>query len=186
MSDPAQARWLVACQWPDQPDRIHRARTAIALAHTEQPELIAGDAVADVGDLVVRVAQFALPVVVSTWVLSYLDDERRRAFIAELDRLATDRDLTFVFAEQPILVAGLPLPARPDGRPDGPETALVRVDWRHGGRTVADRADHGNQAEQHRRTDQPAGERAHHRLPTLAEKMTSKVGDMVSRLSAKP
>jgi len=146
VSDPAQARWLVACQWPDQPDRIHRARTAIALAHTEKPELVTGDAVADVGDLVVRVAQFALPVVVSTWVLSYLDDVGRQALMVELDHLAAIRDLTLLFAEQPILVTGLPIPPRPDGRPDGPETALVRVDWRSGARTerrLADMHPHG-------------------------------------------
>lgn len=141
LADRAQARWLVACQWPDQPERIHRARTAIALAHGTPPRLVTGDAVDDVAPLVRAVAGHALPVVIATWTLAYLDADRQRAFLAVLDGLGAERDLSLVLAEQPERVPGLPVPPRPDGRPDGAPTALVRMDWRDGTRTAVRLAD---------------------------------------------
>ncbi len=81
------------------------------------------------------------PVVVATWALAYLDADRQRAFLAELDGLGAERDLSLVLAEQPERVPGVPMPPRPDGRPDGAPTALVRVDWRDGARTAVRLAD---------------------------------------------
>lgn len=147
LSDHGAARWLVACQWPDQPDRVHRARAAIALAHGDRPRLVTGDAVDDLAPLVEAVPKHALPVVFATWVLSYLPVERQHAFLAGLDRLASHRELSLVYADQPSLVPGLPLPPRPDGQPDRAATALVRVDWRDGERTairLADQHPHGS------------------------------------------
>ena len=105
-----------------------------------------GDAVDDVAPLVRAVAGHALPVVVATWALAYLDAERQAAFVGVLDALGSERDLSLVFAEQPERVPGLPVPPRPDGRPDGGPTALVRVDWRDGvrsARRLADLHPHG-------------------------------------------
>jgi hypothetical protein len=128
----AQARWLVACQWPDQPERVHRARTAIALSHGRRPRVVVGDAVDGLAELVRSVPDGSLPVVVATWVLSYIGPDRQRDLMAVLGELATERDLSFVYSEQPELVPGLGVPPRPDGRPDGTATALVRIDWRGG------------------------------------------------------
>ena len=141
VSDRLQSRWLVACQWPDQPDRIHRARTAIALAHGDRPEVVAGDAVADLAPLVEGVGDYALPVVFATWALAYLTVEQQRAFMTELDRLAEARDLTLVVAERPASVAGIDMAPRPDGVPDAMATALVCFDWRDGARTSTRLAD---------------------------------------------
>lgn len=150
LGDPAQARWLVACQWPDQPERVHRARTAIAMAHGRRPRIRTGDAVDDVASEVAAVGDGVLPVVFSTWVMSYLATERQQDFVAVLDSVGQERDLSLVFSEQPEVVPGLvaagALPPRPDGRPDGPATALVRVDWRGGRRSavrLADQHPHG-------------------------------------------
>ncbi|CAN5592251.1 DUF2332 domain-containing protein [soil metagenome] len=146
LHDRHQARWLVACQWPDQPERIHRARTAIALAHGDDVEVVEGDLVDDVAILVEGVGGFALPVVIATWVLAYLGEDRQRAFTSELDRLGAARDLSLVFAELPSRVPGIAVPPRPDGRPDDLPTALVRVDWRDGERSdrrLADLHPHG-------------------------------------------
>ncbi|QXC62975.1 DUF2332 family protein [Aquihabitans sp. G128] len=146
LGDRAQARWLVACQWPDQPARVHRARIAVALAHGDGPEVLQGDLVDDVAPLVQAVGAFALPVVVATWVLAYLSTERQEAFLAELGRLGAERDLSLVYAELPSRVPGLAVPPRPDGRPDDLPTALVRIDWRDGARRdlrLADLHPHG-------------------------------------------
>lgn len=146
LHDRAQARWLVACQWPDQPERVHRARIAVALAHGNVPEVVRGDLVDDVAPLVAAVPDFALPVVIATWVLAYLTAERQAAFVAELDRIGAARDLSLVYAELPSRVPGLVVPPRPDGRPDDLPTALVRLDWRDGVRTdhrLADLHPHG-------------------------------------------
>ncbi len=154
LSDPARARWLVACQWPDQPERVHRARIALDLARGRHPLVEAGDAVADVARLVDGVDAGVLPVVISTWVLSYLAPDRQRSFVAELDRIGAERDVSLVFAEQPDVVPGLvqvgALPPRPDGIPEGSATALVRVDWRGGerlARRLADQHPHGSWVE---------------------------------------
>lgn len=150
LGDRDQARWLVACQWPDQPERIHRARTAIALGRGDPPRVVAGDLVDELPHLLATVPPHALPVLVATWALSYLSVERRRDLLAELDRIGADRDLTLIYADQPQLLTGLPVPPRPDGRADGGATALVRIDWWDGGRTevrLADQHPHGTWVE---------------------------------------
>jgi hypothetical protein len=139
----AQSRWLVACQWPDQPERVHRARAAIALAHADPPRVIEGDMVELVAEQVAHVPAHALPVVFATWALAYLPAERQAALLAELGRVAADtgRELSLLFAELPDEVPGLPIPARPDGIDQPNHTALVRVDWWGGERTAARLAD---------------------------------------------
>jgi len=127
--DPAQSRWLEACVWPDQTDRFARLRAALAVARTVALELRTGDAVADTGALV-RAAT-AHPVVTNTWVLNYLSGPERRAYLSVLEACGRDRDLSWVFAESPVLVPELPVA-------DRRETAscLVLVRWRDGRRSV--------------------------------------------------
>jgi hypothetical protein len=154
LHDRAATRWLVACQWPDQPDRVHRARAAIALGHADPARVVRGDAVDELVHLVASVPPHALPVVMSTWVLSYFTVARRQALIATLDRIGEERDITLVFAEQPDMVPGLPVPPRPDEIEDPHPTALVRIDWRRGAggtarseRRLADQHPHGTWVE---------------------------------------
>ena len=135
LTEPDDARWLVACQWPDEIDRTHRIRAAMALARADAPTLVRGDAVQEVAALVDAVPGHALPVVFATWALAYLPEQRQRDLLAVLDEIGSDRDLNLVFAEQPVQITGMPVPARPDGRGDGPPTALVAYDWRDGVRT---------------------------------------------------
>jgi len=143
---PVDARWLVACQWPEEIERVDRLRQAIAIAAEEPPVVEVGDAVADIGGHVLAVPGHALPVVMSSWVLAYLPVADQVAFVDELDRLGRIRDLALVFSEQPERVPGLPVPPRPDGQPDGRATALVLILWTAGDRIairLADQHPHG-------------------------------------------
>ncbi|WP_426571916.1 DUF2332 domain-containing protein [Aquihabitans sp. McL0605] len=146
VTEPLDARWLVACQWPEEQARLARLRAAIALAYEDPPPVRAADAVTELRSYVERVPSHALPVVVSTWVLTYLPIDRQQELIAILDLIGSRRDLAMVFSEQPERVPGIPVPPRPDGGPDGRATALVRIEWRRGDRTItrlADQHPHG-------------------------------------------
>lgn len=132
-SDAAACRWLEACVWPDQADRFHRLVGALELARTTPPDVRRGDAVGDVGGLVAEVAQHGHPVVMNTWVLNYLTFDQRLAYVAELDRIGSTQDLSWVLAESPAETPGLPIPTTD---PAEELTVLSLVQWRSGRRSV--------------------------------------------------
>src|ERR1700734_501861 len=76
LTDADDARWLRACLWPDQPERAARLEAEIALAATAPPLLLQGDAVEVLPDAFAGVPADALPVVTTTWALSYFPLER--------------------------------------------------------------------------------------------------------------
>jgi len=136
VTDPLAARWLLACQWPDQIERLERARAALTAAAQDPPRLVQGDAVADLPAAIATVAADAIPVAMSSWVMAYLPAVRQRAFVEQLDQIGAERDVSLVFAEAPIEVPGLPMPDGDDSVGGEHVTALVRADWRAGQRTV--------------------------------------------------
>jgi hypothetical protein len=93
------ARWLRACLWPDQPERAARLEAEIALAATDPPLLLQGDAVEVMPDALARVPAGALPVVTTTWALSRFPLESRLRFLHRLDEAATGRAVAWVSAE---------------------------------------------------------------------------------------
>jgi hypothetical protein len=129
VADPGARRWLEACLWPDQPDRFVRLRAALGVAATAGLEIRAGDAVPDTAALVMAAAVH--PVVTNTWVLNYLSPDERRGYLDALERCGRQRDLSWVFAESPMLVPDLPVP-----REQLSTTSLMLVRWRDGRRTV--------------------------------------------------
>lgn len=133
VSDPDQARWLLACVWPDQADRFRRLAAAIEIAADHPVAIRTGDAVADVGTAVAEVAAVGHPVVLNSWVLNYLPEPRRRAYVAELEAVGRTTDLTWIAAEAPALCAGLPYPPHLH---DSDLTAVLVVRWRDGVRTA--------------------------------------------------
>jgi hypothetical protein len=138
VTDPDAARWLEACVWPDQPDRFHRLHAAIALAQVDPPRVRAGDAIDDLAETIGLVAGDGHPVVLNSWVLNYLSDAQRHAYVTELDRLGAGSDLSWIYAEMPALVTGLPVPADADR---AQRTVVTLVRWRDGTRTVEHLAD---------------------------------------------
>jgi hypothetical protein len=97
--DPADARWLHACLWPDQPERVARLNAAIALAADAPATLLAGDALEVLPDAFARVPADALPVVTTTWALSYFSLEGRLRFLRRLDEAAAGRTVAWVSGE---------------------------------------------------------------------------------------
>jgi len=126
-------RWLQACVWPDQADRFHRLAAAIDMARAVPLDVRAGDAVADLADVVGEAAQHGHPVVVNSWVLNYLSPAQRLAYVAELDSIGASNDVSWVLAESPAETPELPIPTTAE-----PEqiTVLSVVRWRGGTRHV--------------------------------------------------
>ncbi|MFZ4718975.1 MAG: DUF2332 domain-containing protein [Ilumatobacteraceae bacterium] len=133
--DDDAVRWLEACVWPDQADRFARLVAAIGMAREEVPDVRAGDAVGDlaavVTDATSGLGTGVHPVVTNSWVLNYLPHETRTAYVAALDAIGSQRDLSWVIAEAPDQTPGLPVPTT-----DPPEsiTVLSLVRWRDGER----------------------------------------------------
>ena len=128
----AEVRWLEACVWPDQVERFDRLQRAIALARHHNIVVEQGDAVDDVAQAIERAAKHGHPVVTTSWVLNYLSPERRIAFVNELERVGSERDLSWVIAESPYETPELP------GHRGSDEliTVITLVTWRQGQRAV--------------------------------------------------
>jgi hypothetical protein len=99
VTDADDARWLRACLWPDQPERVARLEAEMALAAATPRLLLRGDAVEVLPDAFARVPADALPVVTTTWALSRFPLERRRRFLHRLDEAAADRPVAWVSVE---------------------------------------------------------------------------------------
>jgi hypothetical protein len=99
LTDAAEARWLRACQWPDQPQRIARLDAEIVLAASAPPLRVPGDPVEMLAEAVAHVPAGALPVVITTWALSRFSVQRRRRFLDRLDAAAARRPVVWVSAE---------------------------------------------------------------------------------------
>jgi hypothetical protein len=131
--DDEAVRWLEACVWPDQADRFERLVAAIGIARRHPPDVRAGDAVNDLAAVIDEVSSAGHPVVTNSWVLNYLPDDARLDYVATLDQLGTERDLSWIIAEAPAQTSGLPVPTT-----DPPEeiTVISLIRWRDGRRSV--------------------------------------------------
>lgn len=110
-NDPDDARWLLACTWPDT-GRLARTRAALGLAAAHPSELRTGDAVTDLPALLNEVDG---PVVITTtWALAYLPEHARLAFADVLAAASNDRPVSWISCEAPSVVAGLPEIDPPD------------------------------------------------------------------------
>lgn len=139
VDDRDEARWLEACMWPDQPERLARLQAAIAVARITGVDVRAGDAVDAVASLIDEAGAAGHPVVTTSWVLNYLSPRERRSFVTALDGRGDRRDLSWVYAESPALCPELPGAPRPSEDPQ--PTAVVLVRWRGGRRSAEHLAD---------------------------------------------
>ncbi len=89
--DPA---WLRACVFADQPERLARLDAALEIAADHPPELVRGDALDVLPEVLARVPRGMQPVVFHTAVTVYLTDgERARlaALVAGVSHVAAER-----------------------------------------------------------------------------------------------
>jgi hypothetical protein len=90
--DAAAVRWLLACVWPDHPDRRRRLEAAIRLARSEPPSVTSGDLVDDLPALLASAPSDAELVVFHSAVLAYVSRERRQAFADVLTKASRRRE----------------------------------------------------------------------------------------------
>jgi hypothetical protein len=102
-SDADEARWLLACVWPDT-GRLPRTRRALEELTRTPPRLVQGDAVDTVRDVVLALPADALAVVTTTWALAYLSPERRVAFREALAGVSHERPVVWINGESPGVV----------------------------------------------------------------------------------
>jgi len=136
--DPVARRWLEACVWPEERDRVARLQAAIELARRDPPVVVRGDGLALLGELL---GDDVHPVVWHSWVLAYSSPARQRALARTIDTLGARRDMTWIYLEQPSETPGLPTPVVAGARHDPADSALVAVSYRGGRRTIERLAD---------------------------------------------
>lgn len=120
LDDEPSRRWLQACVWIDQRERNERLADAIALARAHPVDITTGDAVDDLAAMLALAPPDLHLAVVTTWVLSYFDDDQRSAFDRAL--AGAGRPISWISLDHPSVVAGIP---RPDDTPDDRITPSV-------------------------------------------------------------
>jgi len=125
-----EARWLLACLWPDNLARFGRLRAALAnvRAATNPPRLEQGNLLTDLARVVATMGGDGPLVVFHSWVAAYLSEEEQRSLTRQVGSLGTDRPVHHLYCESPYETPGLPTPPSPVPR-EGPDlaTALVHV-----------------------------------------------------------
>jgi hypothetical protein len=105
--DETATRWLLACVWPDQPERRWRLERAVELGRAETPEVRKGDLVDDLPALLAEAPADAQLVVFHSAVLAYVAAERRQAFADLLAAGSRTRDIVWISNEGPGIVPGI-------------------------------------------------------------------------------
>ncbi|MBS1848594.1 MAG: DUF2332 domain-containing protein [Actinobacteria bacterium] len=149
LADTDRVRWLEACLWPDEPWRIERFRAAVALLRSDPPPVLAGDMIDDFGRVVDTCRSDTHLVVFDSWALTYVARERRPALVEAIAAAAGDgRPVSWITAEAPHCVPGIPVPPWSGSEATTPDTVLGLRRWRRGAElepvTVGWAHPHGN------------------------------------------
>ena len=116
--DPADLAWLEALVWPEHTDRVETLRAAARLVAADPPDLVAGDLLADLPDLVAAAPAEATVVVLHSAVLVYLTTAEKASFAATMGDLRRARGVVWLSNEGwtvlPDVAARLPEGSSPD------------------------------------------------------------------------
>jgi hypothetical protein len=120
-ADPDDARWLTACVWPEQHERLVRLRAALADAAAWRAPVLRGDLVDALGELTADVGHDRHVVVLSSWALVYVPRARRQDLcdrLAELARATASRRIrvTLLSFEADHVLPWVAAPAPPGDR----------------------------------------------------------------------
>jgi hypothetical protein len=123
-----EARWLLACQWPDNPARFGRLRAALAnvRAVAHPPRLERGDMLTDLPRVAASMAADGPLVVFHSWVAAYLSEREQQSLTEQVAGLDLQRPVHHLYCESPFETPGLPTPPSPATR-EGPDLATTLV-----------------------------------------------------------
>jgi hypothetical protein len=137
------ARWLLACQWPDDLERFERTRRALRLARRDGGvEVVAGDVVEDLAAVVEPAPAGDRLVLFHSWVAAYLTAQRQTQLADAVRQLGEERPVSWLFLEHPREVSGLEIPLLATERIPG-SSLLVLVDEERRARVLAQCHPHG-------------------------------------------
>jgi len=122
--DPEATRWLLACVWPDHPERRRRLEAALEMARADPPAVSAGDLVDDLRAVLAEAPDDAQLVVFHSAVLSYVSPERRQAFADVLAEASRRRDIVWLSNEAVGVVHEV---TAPEPAPSGLRFVLART-----------------------------------------------------------
>lgn len=98
LADPADARWLLACVWPDT-GRAERVEASIRLARQDPPTVLAGLANELLPGVLADLPTGTTAIVTTTWAFGYFSEEERAAFVDLLRVESARRPIAWVSAE---------------------------------------------------------------------------------------
>lgn len=104
LDDPARRRWLAACIWPEQTERVERFDAALADRLAHPVEVRRGDAIDIVGTLADELPADLHVIVAHSWMLTYIKRDRRARLDDALTELARDRPVSWLSVEAPGVV----------------------------------------------------------------------------------
>ncbi len=139
LTDPAARRWLRACIWAEQTDRLDRFDESVAafLADPAPPSLVQGDAMDELAEVVESLPSDAHLVVYWSWFLTYVERSRREALDVMLDLIGQRRSLSVISAEASGVSPRFVDPGRPGDLERETRTVVGVSRWRLGHRRDA-------------------------------------------------
>jgi hypothetical protein len=111
-SDERQARWLLACVWPDT-GRLDRTAAALAIAAAAPPDVRRGELTSDLARIAGGIGGGGLVCVVTSAATGYLSGSERKAFVAQLTELGAHRATVWLSFEGAGVVGSFPRPRMP-------------------------------------------------------------------------
>lgn len=135
VTDPDAMAWLTMLIWPEQDDRRMRLVQAVEIARADPPQLVRGDLLDELPELVAQAAAYGEVVVFHSAVIAYLEPGDRDRFHNLVSGLVTEGRCRWISNEAPAV-----LPRVTATGPDPPAdlaTFVLGVDgraraWTHG------------------------------------------------------
>ena len=102
-SNPDDARWLLACVWPDT-GRLERTAASIRLARAISPNWSEATPTTVLPGVLADLPRATPAIVMTTWALAYFSLEQRHRFAEILERASQTRPVAWLSAEGPGIV----------------------------------------------------------------------------------